>query len=256
MKLSGLDTKPTFGPLNEEPARSEAVFINAKNKQEVIDRPIRASIIEGNNIDPFSQKMIDQIKKKGVAVDFYGSMAEFRDLNITNQGLGTYVISECDENDKYSEKYYDCTGIIIAGKSSISDQQVSLLSHQNPEIFLGNYRDQFSEDIEDHCRYIRRSVDKNTLDIVIFGGQQDYYNPEEAKIYKQSITFLSTLLKKELGIKPTILTGPKVQDGFTSVYYNTKQRHIYLVRPYNTKNTSVNQSYQLQDYTQKAKKWY
>lgn len=216
--------------------------------------PIRASLVDGKNIDVITKRAINNIKKRGIAVNFYGSSSELRRHNITNQGFKTYVISEFDEQDKYSEQYYNCTGIIIAGRLDSSDQQLSLLSHQNPEVFLKDHKNQFIEDMEDHLHSLLRLVDKKTLDAVIIGGQQDYYLQEEAKVYKESIIFLSELLKKYLDVTPTILTGPNLEIGYTNIYYNTQHRRLYLVRPFQS-NNAANQAYQLQNYKKQAQKW-
>ena len=59
-------------------------------------KPVRACILDVENIDPETRKTLKLIEANGVNLDWYGGEEVYDKNNIKNQGRGTYLISECD----------------------------------------------------------------------------------------------------------------------------------------------------------------
>lgn len=212
--------------------------------------PIYCSLIDENNIDSFSKEKIKTIKKQGVNVDFFGDRAtDHRKQIPVYRGVDeSYVISQPNEHDKFSESYYNCTGIILVGQDRESSEQLSLLTHQNPFEFLDNQKSNFTRDLSETVDDMMKKVKPESVDAILFGGSMDLQQ------YKESINFLSKILKKKLDFEPTVIAGPDLADKPTSIYFETQNRHLYLVRSEQPDQTA-NHSFVPSDYPEKSRNW-
>jgi hypothetical protein len=167
-------------------------------------------------------------------IDYDGDPWDLNMSKFKNAGEQTYVISIVDNLDKYSKRFVNCTGIVATGLDKKINQNISLLSHQDPEYFLSsNSREQarFVRDLEERLSELKRRSEKGTIDAGIIGGKYIKYIPEFQKQYLESIKFLSKIIKNILGFEPVILTGSKKGAGDDTVFYQNNQRRLYILRP-------------------------
>jgi len=230
--------------------------------------PIRASIIDKDNIDDFTEVIIKNIKQDGIDIDYSADEMIYKENQMKNAGKRTYVISSCDDRNKFSEGYYNCTGIIIAGKDK-NGKEISFMSHQDPVKFLGKVKDKFTEDLSERTEEILKKVNKDSIDAIIFGGKGDFEDPFSGIIkefdknfdvspikgnYEDSIKFISNILKEKLGFEPTVMTGPNMLSGPSNFYLDTQKRHLYIIRPYQ-ENNKTNLDYLPSEIDEMSKKW-
>lgn len=215
-------------------------------------KPIRACIIDSTKIDPQTQNIFSKIEMNGQFIDYYEGQGYYKENNIKNAGNLTYVISECNEKDKYSIEYHDCTGVIVVGEETDGNKQISFMSHQEPSLFLDSKKEKFVQHLIEGSKEIKNKVKEQSIDVVIFGGDKG------DDIYKKSIKFLGDVLTKEFGIEPTIMTGPNshfqssTED--TRVYFDTQNRRLYIARPFQ-ENNKVNENYFPTELDKKSKEW-
>lgn len=199
--------------------------------------------------------------------------------------LTEYAMSKVGEENKYSEQYFDCSAVYAVGIDKNTGENISFLSHQDPEkIFkntdiLLNFKKDLNKKIEE---LIDRSMPSST-DIVILGGNKDIKYDEDLKtdmdnmdprriqeimekieagpfeLYRESISFLSKIIFEKLNFYPTVISGPNsnvkdddpTHNNALDLYCDTKNRRIYQIR---VKNTSENnESYSGKDINSKIK---
>jgi len=68
-------------------------------------------------------------KNENLAVDYFGTPERLERQGFKNQGEGSYVISTVGSADKTSDRFINCTGIIVAGKDKETGVEISFLSH-------------------------------------------------------------------------------------------------------------------------------
>lgn len=182
------------------------------------------------------------------------------ELNIKNGGEDTYVISPVDERSKESSAYYNCTGLIVSGKEKGTGKEISFLTHQNPIKFLNEAKDEFVKDLESGMREIHERCEEGTIDAVVFGGNYFSLSSYGDKVtidnqeYIQSIELLNAEVSKVLGFSPLVMTGPKDTPDCESVMYDTQNRRLFMVKPWesDTKNFG---SYHPKDIGEQIPKW-
>ena len=83
-----------------------------------------------------------------------------------------YVFSPCNEKDKYSYDYVNCTGIIGIGFNPEMQKEISFLSHQHPLLYKSKRYNplSFEKHLRQKIREIMSLTDNQTLEIGIFGG--------------------------------------------------------------------------------------
>ena len=189
-----------------------------------------------------------------------------------NPEVNSYVISSIDSSDKFSEGYANCTGVLAVGRETDTGENISFLSHQYPYYFLNrtvrstrlqSRQDRFLNDLRESFEKLKGKCEKGTIDAVILGGS--YYkgdsNEENQENYLRSIELLSEETQRILGFEPVVITGPKTDErhivdktiGYESVFYDNKQRKIYLMRP-GIEDTST-ETFRPGDVKEKEKKW-
>jgi hypothetical protein len=171
-------------------------------------------------------------------VDYYEVPFVVEEKNFLGGGK-TWTISSIDNLNKYSQKFFDCTGLVVTGKDRITRQNISFLSHQDPTKFLKTEKNKFKSHLEDRLTEIRDRCEKGTIDAVVVGGQyprdhkDDFHftNGRTRKNYLDAIKLISEEVQQVLGFEPVIINGPKLRSDFDNVFYDNKNRRLYFVRP-------------------------
>ncbi|PIR68216.1 hypothetical protein COU49_02640 [Candidatus Nomurabacteria bacterium CG10_big_fil_rev_8_21_14_0_10_35_16] len=237
-------SQPTQKPLPSEELKSPEI----KKAKRII-----AGIIDINNIDDDTQKTINSIEASGTNVDYYASTKIYRENNMKNAGTYTYVVSAIDGTDKFSHEYLNCTGIVIVGTNK-QGEEISFMTHQEPSIILVKKRNNFTTDLRDRLREFIEKVEKGSIDAVMFGG-----NRRRASIdFQDSIELVTEILKQELGFEPTIMTGPNLSGTQTDIFFDTKNRRLYIVRGAhkNEHNYKTNESFLPSEIDEQVKNWF
>lgn len=229
----------------DEAVLEELNSLKREHLREGVPAIMTAIIDEAENEEEYgaSMRAIRAIREHGDFVDFDGAPDELTRKNMRNRGKSSYVISECNGHDKWSNRYCDCTGIVLVGMGK-DGKEVSFLSHQNPDFFIGDSEDgtskvlaeSFERDLKETIRNLLDGTEEETRDAIILGGKQCY-----RASYMHSVRLLGEFCKDELGFYPVVITGPNTADK-TSVYFDTQNRRMYLVRP-KQNNIANNNSY-------------
>lgn len=169
-------------------------------------------------------------------VDYFGNPRLMRKKGFENSGRETYVISPVDNLDKFSVGFMNCTGLIAAGRDKETGENISFLSHQDPNYFLrwGLKKHNFIRNLKTRLKELKERSEEGTIDAVIVGGnylKDDNKFQKFKKWYLGSIKLLGEETSEILGFEPIVLSGPKFVDGGDEVFYNNKERHVYLIRP-------------------------
>lgn len=199
-------------------------------------RPILACV--GAHYNP-EENLINVITKSKetsstdwVDVDYYENPEKLKELKFKNDGNFSYVISPIDDNDKFSSTYRNCTGVIVTGKDKETGEDISFMSHQDPSYFIGSdKKDNFSEDLVQRLNEIRERCDDGTIDAVVIGGNYIKENEVFQENYVKSIGLLSEKIYQILGFVPAVVVGPKEAGGEDDVYYDNRERKVYIERP-------------------------
>ncbi len=172
-----------------------------------------------------------------------------------------YVISPLDGIDKFSMEFYPCIGVVVCGKDKNTGAEISFLCHCELP-FRGlkkTFKGKFEGAIRDMVHSISERCDSSTIDAVMIGGN---YLPDnemtDSKVnHIEAIKYLGGLLVNE-GLKPVVVGGPKLEDARDDVYYDTKNRRLYLMRdPFyqNGRPDKFRPPYNPQDIDQVSKEW-
>ncbi|MFA6386457.1 MAG: hypothetical protein WCW04_01675 [Candidatus Paceibacterota bacterium] len=172
----------------------------------------------------------------------YSAYGDYYKLNgMLNGGYETYVISSVSSKDKFTKGLYDCTGCIVVGEDKETNENISILSHQDPKQFLKSHLiDSFKLHLSENLIKILQKSKKGSIDAIIYGGQK--YGSD----FEKSVEVVSEIIKNELGFSPTVITGPKEGNGSTDVYFDNKNRRVYLFIP-EQKNNSTLEDFQPED---------
>ncbi|MFA6325452.1 MAG: hypothetical protein WCX46_04470, partial [Candidatus Paceibacterota bacterium] len=80
------------------------VIEDNKKRNLCLNKKVIACISSNFKRDDYTEKVIKFIRENGTYVNF-------------DRAEKGYIISEIDDQDKYSEGYKDCTGIIVVGRN-------------------------------------------------------------------------------------------------------------------------------------------
>ncbi len=168
---------------------------------------------------------------------------KMRRLGYKMGGIHSYIISPIDRKSKFSKRYADCTGLVVAGSEADTGKNISTMSHQNPTYFLKGSREAFLSDLAERLQEVKRRCTERTIDAVIFGGRYakarelEDGNPQRQqfmKEYEDSIRLLSEQVHAELGFYPTVVVGPKTNPDTDDAVYNNEERRLYVKRKSDT----------------------
>ncbi|MCF7834156.1 MAG: hypothetical protein K9L98_02245 [Candidatus Pacebacteria bacterium] len=227
--------------------QNEPVSIKEIINGKEVYRPIMTCLIDSSK--KVTEQEIEIIKTRGFNVNWKYSNRELEMYQLKNSGERTYVISRIDSEDKYSEAFVNCVGLVAVGENIITGKQISFMSHQNPISILGvNYRE-FEKDLADSLKELKMNSKEGSIDLILFGGNnyiipmisKDIQSEENRVDYTMVIKRLGDIIEKNLGIDPLVITGPHIigaisfNDGSardTNVYFDNNQRRLFLLRPF------------------------
>ncbi len=191
-------------------------------------------------------------------VDYYADKGELDANNFKHDGRMTYVISDINNKDKFSEGFKNCTGLVVAGKDKKTGENISFLTHQDPDYFLDGVenKNKLKEDLRERIEALKEKCEEGTLDARVFGG--NYFGKDEIEYrenYLNSIKLLSSEVSSVLGFKPVVVVGPKtVQGGQDDVFYDNEHRRLYIVRP--VVGDATTNPVSPEDIEEEQKKWF
>ena len=223
-------------------------IIEQNVEQKKYRQEILACILDENNLSSYDQEYLNIIKEKGDNLDWDAEKEVHHQNNMKNAGQGSYIISECNEKPKYSEGYGDCLGFVLVGKDQ-EGRELSLMSHKKPENAFGENMENFERDLAERVDEFLKTVDKETVDAIMFGGRRGGVK------YKESIKILGGLLQEKLGFEPTVMTGPNLAASMTDVYLDTKNRRLFIARG-EQDSGGPNESFLPSEVDEKSKDWF
>lgn len=195
---------------------------------------IAGFIGEVSKIDSQTAGILTRIETEGEFVDYFSEPAVLKSHKMISPEKKSYVLSDCNEKDKYSRLMWACTGIAVVGTDEMTGKQISILSHQDPARILDRFRGRFIRDLSADLSKIKKLSKRRSIDAVIFGGR---YNPTNIgrveNDYIDAIKLVAAICRKTLGFQPVVLTGPnRSREGETTqIYFDTQNRRLYLYRP-------------------------
>jgi hypothetical protein len=223
-------------------------------------RPIMACVGSFDDFHNSGQKPLEEVFNEQLdnahCVDYRGSIDYFKKRNFLNAGSETYVLSVVDNKNKFSERFFDCTGLIVTGIDKKTGKNISFLSHQDPVQFLHNKKDDFIKHLGQRLAEIKKRCISGTIDAIIVGG--NYINITDDKglhhkeKYVNSVELLSTEIKKILNFEPIVVNGPKKIGGKDNIYYDNDNRRLYFVRERVNEDTG---SFTNSNIEEEKKKW-
>ena len=136
-----------------------------------------------------------------------------------------YVISNIDSEDKYSEWYNNCTGIVLLWTDK-DWKQISLLSHQNPAHFLSDAN--FKNDIiKKLWQFSKKCIDWTINAFIVWWN---VWTDLKDQTYSRSVWYLSKIIQDELNKKPIIL-NPNNNSWTVTVKVETWKNKIIILQP-------------------------
>lgn len=234
-------------------------------------RPIMASVGMSDQHQDESGKLQRLFRNETVdGVEDLFFAADPRNLTergIVNGGDMTYIISKVDGLDKFSAGYFNCTGLVVVGRDRVTQEDISFVSHQDPESFLNGKQTQFLADLDAKLKEIKDRCEDGTIDAVIVGGNylekdnslsgghtgesaEEQLSPQD---YERSIDLLRRRVADNLSFQPAVPVGPKLSEGCDSVYFDNKNRRIYI--GWSEKDMSVYPGYNAGDINTEKMKW-
>jgi len=232
----------------EIPAAEEITQSDEEGKSEIVLRSDIHQIITcfgneeqfGNQLHDIENFLINSGAKE---VDFYDDAESHDENKFAHDGSFTYVISEIDTEDKGTDDLLDCTSVVAVGVDKMTGENISFLSHQDPKEILKKHRQKFLNDLRGRLQELKDRSEDHTIDIRIIGG--NFLPPGKYRYHSQSVTIksesnvnnyldsiqlLSETIRDSLGFNPEIIE-PKFHAVPDTVYFDNKNRRVYLLRP-------------------------
>jgi hypothetical protein len=176
--------------------------------------------------------------EKDYEIDYYKDHEKLVFDDFKNPETFSYVISPVDQYNKYSNQFANCTGVIGIGYNKNLGKNISFMSHEDPDYFLEKRKNInfFLKDFNESLSELKNRSENGSIDAVIFGGNF-FYKSHVIKNYKEyqrhyidSIKLLADEIKNELGFEPIVIIGPKTTYGLDNVYFDNKNRRLYISR--------------------------
>jgi len=193
--------------------------------------PIMGCVGTPEQFDNFKTENADILHAHNV--NYYEDPQKLKENKFKNQGKNSYVISPIDSLNKFSTSFRNCIGLIVTGQDKETGENISFLSHQDPDSFLGETREHFLADLKQQLSALKERSVSGTIDAVIVGG--DYYGIQRQKEYVGSIGLVADEVQNLLGFEPVVMTGPKINwnrwIAEDDVFYDNGHRRLYIRRP-------------------------
>ncbi|MFA6565670.1 MAG: hypothetical protein WCT48_02915 [Candidatus Paceibacterota bacterium] len=225
-------------------------------------KPIIACVDTYDNMEDlgeFEELLFSDDTREVESVNFYANPEKLAEKDFKNAGYQTYVISAIDNTDKFSKTFGDCTGTVVTGQDKETKEDISFVSHEEPNFFTKEHPEKFSEDFRLRLQEIKKRCIPGTIDAVIMGGNYyvdvvgEEFDNNHRDNYRNSIDILSKEISDVLGFEPPIITGPKLSGGEDHILYRNGQRRLHVLRPQTGKASS--ESYLPKDFAEQEKKW-
>ena len=196
--------------------------------------------------------------KKAHFIDYYATKTELDNNKFKNAGEQSYVISTIDKKNKFSTWFKDCTGLVVAGKDKETGDNISFLSHEDPQYFLSGEKNKnkFIIDLRQRLNELKERCVDGTIDARVFGGNYLDYDEYSKENYLESIKLLSSTVIESLRFEPIVITGPKIVRGAgvcDDIFYDNDNRRLYIMRP--RVGDSTTEAFVLRDIEEQEKKW-
>ncbi|MCI5050926.1 MAG: hypothetical protein MRY57_01305 [Candidatus Pacebacteria bacterium] len=203
---------------------------------------------------------LQKLLKNSDVINFHAPVEELNENNIENSGEQTFVISNLNENSKWSANFLNCTGVIAVGKNKETGNSISFITHQDPgrSKFLDEDKGDFNTIFRDRLDTLKELSEEGTIDVVIAGGNYMIAGRNREKFqndYQNSIQKLTEMVNEKLGFNPIIASGPKVQEGKDDFVFDTENRRLYLSRNHFTQFRKVNKAYHPDDFEKEKENW-
>jgi hypothetical protein len=188
-------------------------------------------------------------------VDFGANPTDLKEKAFKNAGWHSYVISTIDDSNKLSKGFYNCTGVVVTGIDKMTGENISFVSHQYPGVFLDENggKNVFVNDLKSRIQELKSRVVDGTIDAVVIGGNYLFHNEEDKERYRKSIQLLAKEFSDVLGFEPVAMTGPKTDFGKDDIFYDNKNRRLYIMRP--DVGRGATKSYMPNQLAEQEKKW-
>lgn len=209
--------------------------------------PIYASVCYSSFNDESIKRSIDAIEIGAENVTYYPY----------------YSVSSLNSRDKFSKGYLNCTGLVVIGRKKDTQEEISFLTHQHPEVAIDERkRKDFIKNLNKLFEQIVQLCDIGTIDAGIFGGKYTDSRDGSGGIYSyqysESIKLLNECCKNALHFEPVVITGPNTKivndEDATEIYLDTQNRRLMIVMPSYAKDTE-NKSYSAGDYENAKVNW-
>jgi len=209
---------------SESPNKEPLNTLKSEHLNEGV-KPIIGGIYDRIEMTDKDREFFKEFKKNATFVNYLINPDDAKKEGFYNSGRGTYVISSIDNENKFSEKYFDCTAIYATGIDINTGESISFLSHQNPEQFLknDNILSNLKEDLTKSLNELIGRCKPGSIDVVILGGNRDDQNADSINVdidermnrqqimdrmdqrntspfdkYRKSISFLSKIIFEKL----------------------------------------------------------
>ncbi|MDB5260392.1 MAG: hypothetical protein JWN37_623 [Candidatus Nomurabacteria bacterium] len=210
-----------------------------------LKNPADAIMLCIDSPDDITEETINKVKmitRNGENIDFFKKTAA--------------IVSEVNDQDKYSREYRNCTGTIVVGRSSADPtKNISLLSHQMPyELYV---RDSFIAELKKKIEKLKMDSTLGTIDAIIIGGNE---LNDEFREYTDSIIDLNKIIKDSLGFDAIVAIGPNIsprgdRTGVnTNIYFDNSNRRLYVIRAEQPENIT-NKSFAPEDIEKEKEEW-
>ena len=226
-------------------------------------KPIIACVDTYDNMEDlgeFEELLFSDETREVESINFWANPEKLKEKDFKNAGYRTYVISAIDGADKFSKTFGDCTGIVAAGKDAETGDDVSFVSHQEPNFFTKEQPEKFAEDLRSRLTEMKKRCVAGTIDAVIVGGNYypdtvvgEEFDKSHRDNYRNSINILSNEISEVLGFEPAVIAGPKLSGGEDHILYRNALRRLHLLRPQTGQASS--ESYLPKDFAEQEKKW-
>lgn len=215
---------------------------------------------------------INKIKKDENYLNYSkaGQKLELSKMGISSGGPNTYVFSKIDDKDKYSDNYFDCTGLLVTGIQRGTNKKISFITHQDPEFFVKNSENKksFKKELDNKLDDFINKCEIDSIDTVIFGGNiiasekgdifdenfvagrddvedVERYFPNKYANYRDSVKLLDFIVFNKIEKHPIVALGPNdnwdspdntygESKHSLSTYFDNENNKLYLVGPTRT----------------------
>ncbi|MDQ5893027.1 MAG: hypothetical protein QG640_37 [Patescibacteria group bacterium] len=223
----------------EDPAIHNPYEQSTENKEGFQTGKITVCIGERDHHEGFLPEGISMAKRgrdEGVRIPGIDNVAfagegyylDMQGISHDGRYTGSFLISEANPNDKLSESYFGCVGLVVIGKMIDRDENISIIVH------IPVYQtddNKFIESLIDRLSELGNKVELGTIDAIVFGGKIRGNDPKLITDYEKGMLEISTIVEEKFSIKPRIAANPKNEQIISDdVYLDTHQRRLYLMQ--------------------------